>query len=145
MVILLAVFIIAYFTSNKDKERKFALRRESIILRAQNVECATDYLNEISQFTTCIPNKCGRFVSDSLVTEKEATTLLSLMKRAAEYGGGNGGVTILDVHTGTLSKDSGFVNIHKLVNTNEFVGEAEVSTYEVRRVHIPMYIKVIFI
>lgn len=128
---MVAVLIIAYFTSNKDKERKFALRRESIILRSQNVECATEYLNEITQYVTCVPNKCGRFVSDSLVTEQEANALIDLAMKGLSFGGGSGGVSILDLHSGALSKGKHFVNIYTLPEAKGFLNEDALKAYKV--------------
>lgn len=130
-MIVVAVLIIAYFTSNKDKERKFALRRESIIFRAQNVDCSTEYLSEITQYITCVPNKCGRFVSDSLVTEPEASVLLDLAKKGLSFGGGSGGVSILDLHTGALSKGKNFINIYTLPEAKGFLNEEALRAYKV--------------
>lgn len=131
LVIVVAVLIIAYFTSNKDKERKFATRRESIILRAQNVDCATDYLSEITQYIACVPNKCGRFVSDSLVNEQEANALIDLAKKGLSFGGGSGGVSILDLHSGALSKGRNFVNIYTLPEAEGFLNEEALKAYKV--------------
>lgn len=130
-MIVVAVLIIAYFTSNKDKERRFATRRESIILRAQNVDCSTDYLSEITQYITCVPNKCGRFVTDSLVTEEETNALLSLAKTGMSFGGGSGGVSILDLHSGALSKGKSFVNIYTLPEAKGFLNEEALKAYKV--------------
>lgn len=130
-MIVVAVLIIAYFTSNKDKERKFATRRESIILRAQNVDCATDYLSEIAEFSNCVPNKCGRFVTDSLVTDAEAALLLDLAKRGLSFGGSSGGASILDLHSGALSKGEDFVNIYKLPEAKGFLNDNALDAYKV--------------
>ena len=131
LIIVGAVFIIAYFTSNKDKERKFATIRESLILRAQNVDCATDYLNEITQYANCVPNKCGRFVTDSLVNDQEANALIDLAKRGMAFGGGSGGVSILDLHSGALSKGRNFVNIYGLPEAKGFLTEEALTAYKV--------------
>lgn len=131
LVIVGAVLIIAYFTANKDKERKFATRRESIILRAQNVDCSTEYLSEIAEYVTCVPNKCGRFVTDSLVTEQEANALIDLAKKGLSFGGGSGGVSILDLHSGALSKGENFVNIYTLPEAKGFLNEDALKAYKV--------------
>lgn len=131
LVIVGAVLIIAYFTANKDKERKFATRRESIILRAQNVDCSTEYLSEIAEYVSCVPNKCGRFVTDSLVTEQEANALIDLAKKGLSFGGGSGGVSILDLHSGALSKGENFVNIYTLPEAKGFLNEDALKAYKV--------------
>lgn len=123
--------IIAYFTSNRDKERKFATRRETIIFRAQDLDCSTEYLNEITQFATCVPNKCGRFVTDSLATEQEVNALIDLAKRGMSFGGGSGGVSILDLHSGALSKGKNFINIYALPEAKGFLTEDALTAYKV--------------
>lgn len=132
LVIVAAVLIIAYFTSSKDKERKFATRRESIILRAQNVDCAPDYWSEISEFNSCVPNKCGRFVTDNLVSEPEANLLIELAKKGLSFGGGTGGVSILDLHSGALSKGNSFINIYTLPEAKGFLNEDALKAYKVK-------------
>lgn len=131
LVIVVAVLIIAYFTASKDKERKFATRRESIIFRSQNLDCDIAYLNEITEFASCVPNKCGRFVTDSLVTEQEANLLLDLAKKGLSFGGGIGGASILDLHSGALSKGEDFVNIYKLPEAKGFLNEDALHAYKV--------------
>lgn len=131
LIIIGAVLIIAYFTSNKDKERKFATRRETIILRAQDLDCSPDYLNEITQFDACVPNKCGRFVTDSLVTPQEVNALIGLAKRGMAFGGGSGGVSILDLHSGALSQGRNFVNIYTLPEAKGFLTEDALTAYKV--------------
>lgn len=135
LVIVVAVLIIAYFTSNKDRERRFATRKESIIFRAQDLDCATDYLNEIAEFSTCVPNKCGRFVTDSLVNEQEVKILLDLAKKGLSFGGGSGGVSILDLHSGALSKGTNFVNIYTLPEAKGFLSQDALKAYKVKTKH----------
>lgn len=132
LIVVVAVVIIAYFTQSKDKERKFATRRESIIFRSQNLDCDTSYLNEITEFPTCVPNKCGRFVTDSLVNEAEAMLLLNLAKNGLAYGGSSGGASILDLHSGALSQGENFVNIYKIEEAKGFLNEDALTAYKVR-------------
>lgn len=135
LVIVGAVLVITYFTSSKDKERKFATRRETIILRAQDLECSPQYLSEISEFNACVPNKCGRFVTDSLVTDQEANLLIDLAKKGLSFGGGTGGVSILDLHSGALSKGNNFVNIYTLPDAKGFLNEDSLNAYKVRELN----------
>lgn len=134
LVICGAVMIIGYFVSGRDKERKFALRKESIIFRSQNVDCSPEYLSELLEFKSCMPNKCGRFVSDSIVVDKEVKILLDLAKTGLSFGGGSGGASILDLHSGALSQDESFVNIYKLPEAKGFLNEEALAAYRhVRR------------
>lgn len=131
LVIVAAVLIIGYFTSNKEKERKFALRRETIIFRAQDLDCSAEYLKELNNFKDCIPKKCGRYVSDSLVHSSEAELLLDLAKRGLEFGGGSGGASILDLHSGALSSGESFVNIYRLPEAKGFLQQNALQAYQV--------------
>lgn len=131
-MIVVAVSIIAYFTASNVKERRFATRKESIIFRAQDVDCSTEYLSEIAEFSACVPNKCGRFVTDSLVNEQEIKVLLDLAQKGLSFGGGSGGVSILDLHSGALSRGTNFVNIYTLPEAKGFLNENALQAYKVR-------------
>lgn len=131
LIVVAAVLIIAYFTQSKEKERKFATRRESIIFRSQNVDCDKDYLNEIAGYRTCVPNKCGRFVTDSLVNESEAVALLELAQAGFVYGGSSGGASILDLHSGALSQGESFINIYRLAEAKGFLNDNALTVYKV--------------
>ena len=52
----------------------------------------------------CVPTKCGRVVMDNIVSAQESDNLLALAKKGFAKGGGNGGASILDLHSGALSK-----------------------------------------
>ena len=60
----------------------------------------------IKQFVSlgCVPTKCGRAVLDNVVNTQEADALLALAKKGFAKGGGSGGASILDLHSGALSK-----------------------------------------
>ena len=52
----------------------------------------------------CVPTKCGRVVMDNIVDSWEADKILDLAKKGFAKGGGNGGASILDLHSGAFSK-----------------------------------------
>ena len=62
------------------------------------------HFNVFSLSLGCVPTKCGRAVLDNVVSDKESDALLSLAKKGFAKGGGNGGASILDLHSGALSK-----------------------------------------
>lgn len=131
LVIIGSVFIIAWFTSNNNRDKTFATRKESLIIRAQDLDCDIDYLNEVTEFAGCVPKKCGRFVTDSLVTKDDVTLLLGLAKHGYQFGGGSGGASILDLHSGALSKGDSFVNIYKIAEARGFLDEKALIAYKV--------------
>ena len=82
--------------------------------RYQQFLCAPSYKKEIEEAGNegCVPAKCGRMISDVLVTRGEADNLLLLAKKGLSKGGGDGGASILDLHSGALSKGKGFISVY---------------------------------
>ncbi|XP_026885193.2 urotensin-2 receptor 2 isoform X1 [Electrophorus electricus] len=76
------------------------------------VQCSEDYENH-KRFPGCTPTKCGRAVSDNVVTKEEAQMLKRLAERGLSLGGSDGGASILDLHSGALSWGKKFVNIYR--------------------------------
>lgn len=130
-MIIGSVFLIAWFTSSKDRDKTFATRKESLVIRAQDLDCDMDYLSEISEFAACAPKKCGRFVTDSLTTKDDVNLLLGLAKEGLTFGGGSGGASILDLHSGALSKGDSFVNIYKIAEAKGFLDDKALMAYKV--------------
>lgn len=77
------------------------------------LECSKDYGED--KFSGCTPTSCGRFVTDSVVTEEEARGLKHIVKEALSLGGSNGGASILDLHSGALSKGDAFVDVFQIM------------------------------
>lgn len=132
-MIVCSVLIIGYFIAGRPNERKFATVKETIIIRSQNIDCSPEFLSEIMEYKLCIPSKCGRFVTDSLVTAQDVEQLLSLAKTGLAFGGGNGGASILDLHSGALSKGDSFVNIYKIPEAKGFLNGNALNTYKTIR------------
>ena len=111
-----------------DEFETFAAVSEYITERSAYLPCSKDYGSE---FKACIPKKCGRFVMDSIVSKMEAKNLRELAEKGMSHGGGNGGATILDLHSGALSVGEKFVNIYSLTaKSNEPVfSEADFEIY----------------
>jgi len=80
------------------------------------VACSKDYREELLTFKGCNPSRCGRAVIDGVVTKQEAAQLLSIAKRGLTLGGSNGGASIIDLHSGALSKGDKFINIYSLLD-----------------------------
>lgn len=124
---------VVYYYTKSQKEVKFALVRENISLRSHKVACSPSFLTDIGDFPMCIPNTCGRIVTDKLIDTKESTILLNLAKRTIDLAGGSsGGASILDVHSGALSKGEQFVNIYKLQEAKTLFKKEDLVAYKVR-------------
>ncbi|XP_029977444.1 2-oxoglutarate and iron-dependent oxygenase domain-containing protein 3 isoform X2 [Sphaeramia orbicularis] len=80
--------------------------------RIYAVLCSTDYEN-YKRYPGCTPQKCGRAITDSVVTREEAQVLRRLADRGLALAGSEGGVSILDLHSGALSMGTQFVNIYR--------------------------------
>jgi len=80
-----------------------------------NIPCSKDYDRET--FRDCVPSFCGRFVSDSVVTAEEAAKLQNIAKKGLSLGGSNGGASILDLHSGALSKGDSFVDVFQAMRS----------------------------
>ncbi|KAG8445991.1 hypothetical protein GDO86_013752, partial [Hymenochirus boettgeri] len=61
----------------------------------------------------CTPRKCGRAVTDSVITLQEAEKMRRLAETVLSLGGSDGGASILDLHTGALSMGKKFVNLYR--------------------------------
>ncbi|CAG2173022.1 unnamed protein product [Oppiella nova] len=124
MALSMAILVMVYYTtteSNDTKELVMASANQSIKyfpIRRQ-VMCSQDYDEERVRFPSCALKRCGRFVSDSVITESEAKHLLSVAKRGLSLGGSSGGSTILSLHSGVLSMANNFVNIYKLIERTQ--------------------------
>uniref|UniRef100_A0A3P8QIZ2 Fe2OG dioxygenase domain-containing protein n=1 Tax=Astatotilapia calliptera TaxID=8154 RepID=A0A3P8QIZ2_ASTCA len=80
--------------------------------RVYSVQCSEDYDN-YKRYPGCTPQKCGRAVTDGVVTREEAQTLRRLAERGLALAGSEGGASILDLHSGALSMGKQFVNIYR--------------------------------
>ncbi|KAI3365435.1 hypothetical protein L3Q82_010517, partial [Scortum barcoo] len=80
--------------------------------RIYTVQCSEDYEN-YKRYPGCTPQKCGRAVTDSVVTREEAQVLRRLAERGLALAGSEGGASILDLHSGALSMGKQFVNIYR--------------------------------
>ncbi|XP_047232745.1 urotensin-2 receptor 2 [Girardinichthys multiradiatus] len=80
--------------------------------RVYSVQCSEDYEN-YKRYPGCTPQKCGRAVTDGVVTSEEAQALRRLAERGLALAGSEGGASILDLHSGALSMGKQFVNIYR--------------------------------
>ncbi|XP_022599172.1 2-oxoglutarate and iron-dependent oxygenase domain-containing protein 3 [Seriola dumerili] len=80
--------------------------------RVYTVPCSEDYEN-YKRYPGCTPHRCGRAVTDSVVSREEAQVLRRLAERGLALAGSEGGASILDLHSGALSMGKQFVNIYR--------------------------------
>ncbi|XP_074744901.1 2-oxoglutarate and iron-dependent oxygenase domain-containing protein 3 isoform X3 [Strix uralensis] len=90
------------------------LARHSENLRDKFIEipCSEDY-DSHKRFEGCTPRKCGRGVTDVVITREEAERMRRIAERGLSLGGSDGGASILDLHSGALSLGKHFVNLYR--------------------------------
>uniref|UniRef100_A0A8D1H7H3 Prolyl 4-hydroxylase alpha subunit domain-containing protein n=1 Tax=Sus scrofa TaxID=9823 RepID=A0A8D1H7H3_PIG len=87
-------------------------RSEVLPGRFIEVPCSEDYDSQ-RRFEGCTPRKCGRGVSDAVITRDEARRIRSIAEKGLSLGGSDGGASILDLHSGALSVGKHFVNLYR--------------------------------
>lgn len=88
----------------------------------QILPCSNDYnQNEQRNINeNCLPKKCGRYVSDSIITDQESLELRLLAENVFSLIEPRGGVAIFDLITGALSNGSQFINFYKLISYKRY-------------------------
>ncbi|EHH25330.1 hypothetical protein EGK_09130 [Macaca mulatta] len=89
-----------------------ARRGEVVAGRFIEVPCSEDY-DSHRRFEGCTPRKCGRGVTDVVITREEAEQIRSIAEKGLSLGGSDGGASILDLHSGALSVGKHFVNLYR--------------------------------
>ncbi|XP_034563286.1 urotensin-2 receptor 2 [Notolabrus celidotus] len=114
-VSVLVATLFVYVISLDSEVTETLVSRSELVTskpRVFTVECSDDYENH-KRYPGCTPQKCGRAVTDSVVTREEAQVLQRLAERGLALAGSEGGASILDLHSGALSMGKQFVNIYR--------------------------------
>lgn len=128
-VLILGILLVVWYNSKQGKEVSLARQKDVLVSRSQNVDCSADYRAELETYPGCVPEKCGRIVTDKLVSATEVDTLLKLAKNGLELAGSDGGASILDLHSGALSKGQGFINVYKLPTAKKIFNSVDLAIY----------------
>jgi len=75
------------------------------------------------------PGRCSRHVTDDVVASEDADVLRRMFVKGLAFGGSSGGASILDLHSGALSKDDRFINIKKLKSAAGLWTADELAAY----------------
>ena len=84
----------------------------------------------MDKYSGCLPEKCARVVTDKLVSATETDVLLKLAINGLNLGGSDGGASILDLHSGALSKGTGFINIYHIESARKIFNNADFAIYK---------------
>ncbi|XP_008555884.1 2-oxoglutarate and iron-dependent oxygenase domain-containing protein 3 [Microplitis demolitor] len=135
-VLILGVLLIVWYNSRRGKEVSFARQKDILLSRTQNLDCANDYKAEMATYPGCMPEKCGRVVTDKLVSNTETDVLLKIALNGMNLGGSDGGATILDLHSGALSKGKKFIDVYSLEQAAKIFNPADFAIYKVVKTKI---------
>ena len=115
-VMLIGAVIFVVYSSYKKENIHTMAKVDEILEKKRHAQflCHPHYKKEIQDINpVCLPAKCGRFIMDDIITVAESHKLLTILKKGLSKGGGNGGASILDLHSGALSHGDNFINLYK--------------------------------
>ncbi|KAM6317280.1 2-oxoglutarate and iron-dependent oxygenase domain-containing protein 3 isoform 2-T2 [Podargus strigoides] len=101
----------SYLSAEDGVTEVLACHSESLQDKFIEIPCSEDY-NSHKRFEGCTPRKCGRGVTDAVITREEAERIRRIAERGLALGGSDGGASILDLHSGALSLGKHFVNLY---------------------------------
>ncbi|XP_068119694.1 2-oxoglutarate and iron-dependent oxygenase domain-containing protein 3 [Hyperolius riggenbachi] len=129
-VVALPVSLFLWGYVEGDGMEVLAPQQDSIQHRFFPVPCSQDYEN-YKKFTGCTPVKCGRAVTDAVVSLQEAQRLLRIAEDGFSLGSSDGGASIMDLHTGALSMGKNFVNMYRYYGEKikEIITEEDFQLY----------------
>lgn len=136
-ILILGVLFVVWYNSKNGKEVSLAQQKDVLLNRNQNVQCSEDYKNDLEKFPNCTPQKCSRTVTDKLVSTTESDVLLRIAKSGFALGGSAGGASVLDLHSGALSKGSGIINIYSLNKAADILNNVDLAIYKYATFKIP--------
>jgi len=115
------LFAVYYVCINEENSTipgtlSLAVSNEVVSNKIMTVPCLHDTTSELQTFPACAPRWCGRVVTDSVVTAADAARLLDIAKAGFLHSGSDGGASILDLHSGALSRGDRFINIYTLIS-----------------------------
>ncbi|KAH0945203.1 hypothetical protein HN011_010258 [Eciton burchellii] len=135
-ILILGILLIVWYNTKQGKEVSLAKQRDVLVSRMQNVDCSMDYKDELEKYPGCAPEMCGRVVTDKLVSTTEVDVLLKLAKNGLHLGGSDGSASILDLHSGALSKGQGFINVYKQPAAKKIFNNVDLAIYKVVKTKI---------
>ena len=131
MVVIASLLIVVYFSTQNNNIKTFAKQSEILSGKGLVVECSQSYKEEVDKYEGCVPKECKRFVTDQVISVREAEDLLAIAKKGLKLGGSAGGASILDLHSGALSLGQHFVNIYKREDAKNIFSDTDFNIYRV--------------
>lgn len=129
-VLIVGVMCVVWYHGKQGKEVSLARQKDVLTSRSQTVDCSKEFSKELSSYPGCVPEKCGRVVTDKLISNSEVDVLLKIANAGLKLGGSDGGASILDLHSGALSMNKGFVNIYENEKAKKIFNSADFAIYK---------------
>ncbi|XP_023555023.1 2-oxoglutarate and iron-dependent oxygenase domain-containing protein 3 isoform X2 [Octodon degus] len=111
-VVLASILIWSSLGADDGVAEVLAHRDEILEGKFIEVPCSEDYDGH-RRFEGCTPRKCGRGVTDVVISREEAERIRRVAEKGLSLGGSDGGASILDLHSGALSIGKHFVNLYR--------------------------------
>ncbi|CAI5766144.1 2-oxoglutarate and iron-dependent oxygenase domain-containing protein 3 [Podarcis raffonei] len=102
----------SYLLGEDGVTEVLAHQGESLQYKFIEVPCSEDY-DSHKRFEGCTPRKCGRGITDAIISREEAERIRRIAEKGLSLGGSDGGASILDLHSGALSLGKHFVNMYR--------------------------------
>ncbi|XP_046581405.1 2-oxoglutarate and iron-dependent oxygenase domain-containing protein 3-like [Haliotis rubra] len=130
LLLTLAAGLCCYYFLFATPDTVFVRVSDHVQRAVYDVPCSKDYSQE--EFPECKPKRCGRVVMDDLVRREDAEYLLRVAEKGFALAGSSGGASILDLHTGALSKDNAFIDIYRLLKAEniDLLTEKDFTIYK---------------
>nr|XP_042703347.1 2-oxoglutarate and iron-dependent oxygenase domain-containing protein 3 isoform X2 [Chrysemys picta bellii] len=90
--VLVSLLSWSYLVSEDGVAEVLAHYSESLQDRFIEVPCSEDY-DSHKRFEGCTPRKCGRGITDAVITREEAERIRRIAERGLSLGGSDGGVS----------------------------------------------------
>ncbi|CAL4064549.1 unnamed protein product, partial [Meganyctiphanes norvegica] len=106
------------------------LAKNSVVAYGRNFQAISKISSrEMKIVNGSIAKKIGSSACTILFQRYDVSALLNIAERGLALGGSRGGASILDLHSGALSKDDAFINIYKVDGVNKVFTKEDFKIY----------------
>jgi hypothetical protein len=101
--LILGLMTIVWYNAGKKNETSLASVSDDIRFRGMKTKCSSGFDQAVSKYPACVPNHCGRIITDEIVSLQEIHALNDLVERVFKVAKQEAAAaTVFDLTTGTL-------------------------------------------
>jgi len=115
--LILGLMAVVWYNSNRKNESSLASVKEDVRYKGMKTKCSAGFSSHVKKFTGCVPNHCGRLVSDEVVTNEEVYGWEDLISRGFKEAKFESAVSILDFSSGLVKIGGRTLDVYKLNKT----------------------------